>query len=135
MGNMTVDTAVGQQAHQVEGRTVLPAVPHGLQIGFVFKKGAVLNGAADPGQILKDHPPGADVGVAHLRVAHLSLGQTDIQARGRQPAAGIGGKDFVQIWSMGVGHGIAGGVVPQAKAVHDDQGSWCFHRKTSNSKW
>ena len=89
MGDVAVHAAVGQKPHQVECTVPLLAVVHGLDIGLVLKEAAVLNGAADAGQILEHHPAGADVGVPHLGVAHLALGKTHVQPGGGQAAAGV----------------------------------------------
>ena len=85
--DMGVYAAVGQQTVQMQGGTVFQAVVHGLVVGLVLEEAAILNGAADAGQILKHHAAAADVGVAHLAVAHLALGQAHIQAGGGQLAA------------------------------------------------
>lgn len=114
---------------------MLPAVPHGLQIGFVFKKGAVLNGAADPGQILKDHPPAPMLvwPTSELPICPSGRPTSKPEADSRQP--GLEEKILSRFGVWRWPRALPVGVVPQAEAVHDDQGSWCFHRKTSNSKW
>ena len=129
-----VDAAVGQQAHQVQGRALLQAGVHGVPVGGIFIKAPVGNGLGDPGQVLEHHPAGADVGVAHLAVAHLSLGQAHVQAGGGQLTAGIFRKEPVQVGLFGVGDGVAGGLGPEAEAVHDDQSRRCFfHRNLKSS--
>ena len=80
VGDVAVDAAVGQQPHHMEGGAVLSAVVHGLQIGGVFEEVAVGDGLGDAGQVLEDHAARADVGVAHLAVAHLAVGQAHVQA-------------------------------------------------------
>ena len=127
VGDVAVDAAVRQQAHQMKGGAPLPAVGHGVQIGRIFEELAALNVAADVGQVLKDHPAGPHVGVAHLAVAHLALRQAHIQSGGGQPAAGEVPEDPVQIWGGGVDHRVARGGTLQPKSVHDDQSSRCFH--------
>lgn len=97
VGDVAVDAAVGQQAHQVEGTVPLLAVVHGLHIGVVLKKAAVLDGTADAGQILEHHPAGADVGVAHLAVAHLAVGQAHAHPRRTDGDMGAGGEQVVDI--------------------------------------
>ena len=130
MGDMAVDAAVGEQAHQVQGAAPLLTVVHGLQIGWIFKKGTVLHRLGDAGQVLEHHPACADVGVAHLTVAHLPLGQTHIQTGGGELAARAGGKEPVQIRRTGIGNGVALLLCRQAKSVHDNQGSRRFtHNK------
>ena len=134
VGDVAVDAAVGQQAHDVEGAAALLAVVHGLDIGLVLKEAAVLDGPADAGEILEHHPAGADVGVTHLGVAHLALGQTHVQTGGRQLAAGILRKNSIQIWLAGSGDGIALLLLRQAKAIHNNQGSRCLTHNYLESK-
>ena len=128
VGDVAVHAAVGQQAHKVQGRAPLPAVGHGLHIGGVLKEGAAFNVTADVGQVLEHHTAGADVGVAHLAVAHLALRQAHVQAGGGQAAAGALGKNLIQVGGGGVGHSVARTVGRQAKAIHNNQSGWCFHR-------
>ena len=82
VGNVAVDAAVGQQAHQVQGGPPFPAVLHGLQIGRILEELPAVDVPADVGQVLEYHPARADVGVAHLAVAHLPIGQAHIQPGG-----------------------------------------------------
>ena len=78
--DMGVNAAVAEQAHEVKGRALFLAGIHGVNIGGILEEIPVINGFADPGQVLKHHPACADVGVAHLAVAHLTCGQAHIQA-------------------------------------------------------
>ena len=128
MGDVAVHTAVGQKAHEVQGGAPLLAVGHGLQIGGVLEERAAFNVTADVGQVLEHHAAGADVGVAHLAVAHLPLGQTHVQSGSGQTAAGTLSKNLVQIGGRSVGHSVARSVGRHAKAVHDNQSGRCFHR-------
>ena len=123
MLDVGVDAAVGQKPVQVQAGALFQAVVHGLVVGGVFKEAAVVDGPGDPGQILEHHPAAADVGVAHLAVAHLPGGQTHVQAAGGQGGVGIFGEKPVQLGRPGQAHGVAGAGVGEAEAVHDDQGS------------
>ena len=85
-----VDAAVGQQAASDAGWCPFPGSrPWPCCRRRFRKKLAVFDGPADPGQVLKDHPAAADVGVAHLAVAHLPGGQTHVQAGGGEGGVGI----------------------------------------------
>ena len=118
----------------MQGGALGLAVVHGAHIGLVGEEIAVCDGLGDAGQVLKHHPAGADVGVAHLAVAHLPLGQAHVQAGGGQLTAGIFRKEPVQVGLFGVGDGVAGGLGPEAEAVHDDQSRRCFfHRNLKSS--
>ena len=128
-----VNAAVAEQTHEMQGGIVFPAGVHGADIGRIFKKAPIVNGFADAGQILKHHPACADIGVAHLAVAHLPLGQAHVQAGGRQTAAGALGEDAVQVGLGRVSHGVARTLGGDAKAIHDNQSSRCFHKVLNTS--
>ena len=120
MRDMAVDPSVGEQSQNVDRFPRLFGRQHGLPIGLVCEKGPILNGPADFGQILKYHPAGADIGMAHLGVAHLAIRKPHIQSGGRQPAPGTFLKDTAQNRLFGVGNGVSGAFFPQAKAIHDN---------------
>ena len=129
MVQVGVDAAVAEQAHEMQGGIVLPAGVHGVDIGGIFKKGAVLNGLADAGQVLKHHAACADVGVAYLAVAHLPLRQADVQSGGGKLRVGVFLEELVQAGRVGSGNGIALRFLPQAEAVHDDERGRSFVHK------
>ena len=124
--DMGVYAAVGQQAVQMQGGTVFQAVVHSLVVGLVLEEAAILNGAADAGQILKHHAAAADVGVAHLAVAHLPCGQTHVQSAGGQGGVGVFLKQPVQHRRLGQGDGVVVRRRRDAEAVHDDKGRRSF---------
>jgi hypothetical protein len=82
VGDMAVDASVGQKTHQVQGGALLLAGGHSGEVRRIFRQGAVLGSLGDLRQILKDHPARAHIGVAHLAVADLPLGQTHVQPGG-----------------------------------------------------
>ena len=83
--------AVRAEAHQVELLALLLGIAVGSLYLRVLHDAAVLAGAVDLHQVLVDDAAGADVEVAHLGVTHLSVGQTDILARGCQLRVCAGG--------------------------------------------
>ena len=97
----------------------LLGVLHRPQQGGIFKKAAVPDIPGDAGQLLIDHPAGADVGVAHLAVAHLAIGQAHVLAGAVQPGMGTGLKQPVQIGCAGAGHRVGRGGRGDAPAVQD----------------
>ena len=129
VGDVGVDAAVGHQAVDVDGPARLFGGVDGVHVGLVLEEGALLDGLGDLGQILEHHPARADVGVAHLAVAHLAVGQTHVQPGGGQPAHGVLGEQLIQVGGVGGGNGVVPrpGGGGQAKTVHDDQSSGCFH--------
>ena len=117
--NVAVNAAVGQQAHQVQGGTVLLAVFHRAQQGRVFKKVPVLNRLGDAGQLLVDDAARTDVGVANLRVAHLPVRKADIKAGSADLGVGVLGKIFVEVRLFGGMDGVAVVGVVDAETVED----------------
>ena len=80
-----VDTAVGDQAHQVQAPAGARArrLAGGLQ-GGVLEEAAVGDRVVDPGQVLLDDRSRAEVEVPDLGVAHLALGKAHVAPAGRQ---------------------------------------------------
>ena len=128
MGDVAVHPAVREQAHEMQGALVLFAGLNGRKISRVFEKGAILDGVADFGQVLKNHAAGADVGVSHLAVPHLAVGQAHVQAGGLQLAEGVLGEEIVQMRGRRGLYRVARDVVAQGKPIHDDQCCRCFHK-------
>ena len=116
----------------MQGTAAFFAGADGGQIRGVFKEAAVLNGPADAGQVLEDHAACADVGVAYLAVSHLSLRQAHVQAGSLQLAEGILGEEIVQLRGVGSLDCVAGDVLSQGEAVHDDECRWSFHKPVSS---
>ena len=133
VGQVGVNAAVGQEAEQVQGGALLQAGVHGVEIGGVLEKAAVLNGAGNPGQVLEDHPAAADVGVAHLAVAHLPVGQAHVQPGGGEGGVGELLEEFIQPGGFRGFDGVSRLPAAGAEAVHDNQSSRCFVHKQSPS--
>ena len=66
---------------------------------------AIFDGQINRAQIHRHHPARADVGVAHLGVAHLPGGQADIGAEGGQGGMRAIGPDPVEIRHVGLRRG------------------------------
>ena len=114
-----VDAARGRQAHQVQ---VLAA---GLGIAVrrldlrILQDAVVGTGAVDLHQVLIHDAPGADVQVARLRVAHLSVGQPHIAARGLQLGVGIVRLQVVHVGRGRLCYRVALPLVADAPAVQN----------------
>ena len=119
-------TAVGQQTHEMQGAACFLAGLNGLQVGGILEKGTVLNGVADFGQVLEHHAAGTDVGVSHLAVSHLPVGQPHVKAGGLQLAEGILGKQVIQLGGGGGQNRVAWDFLAQGETVHDDKGRHGF---------
>ncbi len=116
-----VNAAVRRQAHKMNVRALLLGVLESLHDLGIFEDRAVGARAVDLHQILIHHAARADIEVAHLRVAHLTVGQTDVFAVGAQLRVGIllgHGRD------IGGVHGrdhVRFGVIAYAPAVENHQ--------------
>ena len=124
-----VYTAVAEQPEQVQRRSFLLAVVHDPGVGGVLEKAPLLDVQGDPGQVLEHHPARADVGVAHLAVAHLPFGQSHVQTGGGQAAKTVPCKKPVQVWRVSRGNGVVPrpGGIGKSKAVQNDQCDWFLH--------
>ncbi len=124
VGNVAVNAAVGEQAHQVQLAAVFLGLAAGVHKFGHLEEVAVLDGLGDAGQLLIDDAARADVEVAHLGVAHLSLGQAHIHAGGADDGVGIFGLERVDDGRAGLTDGVALAFRALAKAVQYDQ---CSH--------
>ena len=74
---MAVYTAVGQESPQMQIRALFDTVVDCLVELRVCKEISVLDHLGDLGKILIDDTAGAHIHMAHLGVAHLTVGKTD----------------------------------------------------------
>ena len=117
--DVAVDAAVGQQAHQMHRTAGLLGVFHRAHQCGIFKKAVVPDVTGDAGQLLIHHPACADVGVTHLAVAHLSVGQTHILTRAVHAGVGTGLKQPIQIGGLCRGDSIGPAGRGNAPAVQN----------------
>ena len=82
---------------------------------------AVPDRLVDAGDALVDHPPGAQAHVADLGVAHLSLGQADVQAGAGDQRVGRLAPEPVPHRGAGGGDGVVPALLAVSPAVQDDQ--------------
>jgi hypothetical protein len=82
-----VNTAVGNEPEQMKAMAVRTSERF-LQ-DLVTRQFAVRDRFVNSGQILINNPPGTQVKMSNFRIAHLSLGQTDIGSAGAQFTAWI----------------------------------------------
>jgi len=89
---------------------------------------AVLDRAADAGQILVDDSAGAEVHVADFRVAHLAVGQADVAPGTRDQGVRAIGPETVPRRGVGGGNGVGFADFAVAESVeHHEQGDF-LHR-------
>ncbi len=71
-----------QQAEHMQGTVLRLGRRAGRQQLRIGEEAAIADGRVDPGQVLVDDAAGAQVHVAHFRVAHLPIRQADMAAFG-----------------------------------------------------
>ena len=130
---VAVDAAIGQKAHQVEGGALFLGALHRPHQHLVAVNFLLLHRLGDAGELLVNHPAGADVGVAHLGVAHLPLRQTHIHAGSADIGAGVFGKDAVQVGGFGGMDGVAVVLGAVAEAIHNNKCKRFLHSIISPS--
>ena len=79
---VAVNTAVGKQAHKVNGGIVIPCILHGSQQRFVLKEVAVFDLFRDSCKLLVDDPAGTHIQMSDLRVSHLTVRKAYSQSAG-----------------------------------------------------
>ena len=110
-------------------------VVHRRPNGVVFEKVPVFRRPADAAELLVDHPAGADVGVAHLRIAHLPGRQAHILPGGGEGGVGVFPPEGIHHRGGGQRDGVARGGGGQAVAVQNDEDHrllGCGHRAPSS---
>ena len=120
MGIVAVDPAVRQQAHEMQGLAVVLGRLHGMEQGRVLGHVPLFGRLGDAGQFLIHNTARANIGVAHLRVAHLPVRQAHVQARGPDFGHRVFLEDALQVGGIGGHNGVAL-VRGNAKAVQNHQ--------------
>ena len=121
MRDVAVHAAVAEQTQDVERAAVGLGVVHRLDIGGVLEEAAVGYGVGYLGQVLEHDAACADVRVTDLAVAHLAVGQADIEAGCGQPGIGAGFKQLVHDGGLGEPDGVSVIALADAVAVEDNE--------------
>ena len=120
--SVAVHAAGAHQAHQMDGLAGVDGSLHVLDQNRVLEHLTVLDGLGDQGQLLVHDASCTHVGVAHLRVAHLAVGQADCHAGSLDGGHGVFCHQSIQMGGLGGHHGIAVGLARHpAEAIHDAQ--------------
>ena len=125
---MAVDAAVGNKSDEVESAG-LPFFESGGEDRVLCER-AFGDGFVDARKVLIHDAAGAEIQVTDFRVAHLSIGQADIETRGAEEALGVGGEHFIVKRGVGEESGVAillgGGLTARvdAPSVANDQNYW-----------
>ena len=112
---------VGAEAHEVQLLARLLGVGIGSLHLRVLHNRIVLAGAVDLHKVLIDNATGTDVQVTHLRVAHLSVGQTHVFARSLQLRVSRNGRQIIKIRSRRIIDHVAPSVLSDSPSVENHQ--------------
>ena len=120
MVNVAVHAAVAGQAHKVDGLARVNGRFHITHQNVVLAHTAVPDALGDEGELLVHDAARTNVGVAHLAVAHLAVGQAHVHAGGPDGGVGVLGKQPVQVGRFRRHNGVAVGLVRHpAKPIQD----------------
>ena len=132
MLDVGMHAAIGQKAHEMQGAVMIQRVLHGVLQGLFFEENAVLNVLGDLHQHLVNHAARADVGVSHLGIAHLTIGQAHVQAGSADAGIGIFRLQRVDIGRAlgenGVGFHI---IVADAETIQNQKRSGAHQKFTT----
>ena len=135
MALVGVDSAVGEEADEVKGSSLLGGEFAGADEGGVGVEGAVGDGGVDAGHVHADDAAGAEVEVADFAVAHLAVGEADEVLAGADEGVGVVAQERVVGGFAGEGDGVAVGVGAVTPAVEDGENYWRFGHDGFVSRW
>ena len=121
-----VDAAVGEEADEVEGSSLLGGEFIGADERGVGEEAAVEDGGVDAGHVHADDAACAEVEVADFAVAHLAVGEADEVLAGAEEGVGIVAEELVVGGFAGLGDGVAVGFGAVTPSVEDGEDDWCF---------
>ena len=117
---VAVYAALAHKAHQVNCLAGIDGSLHVAHKNGVFQHFSIVNAFGNQGELLINDAARTHVGVAHLAVAHLPIGQAHIHAAGTDGGAGILRHQTIDIRLFGGCNGVAAHMVGHpAKAVHN----------------
>jgi hypothetical protein len=118
---MGVNTAIGNQADQVQGTALLSGVLEGRNNrGIAFER-IVGNHHINAGNVHLHDAARANIHVPHFAVAHLPDGQTDKAFRGLDQRVGVLAQQLVVSWFLRQSNGVIGSFRTIAPSVEDGQ--------------
>ena len=123
-----MDIAVGEQPQEMHGLVIFHAVFGEILPSGRAEQRTILNALPHQLGALGVDLAAAKGVVANLRVAHVLIGGKPHSGTvGFEPGVGAGGKELVEVGSLGNRHSVAAAAVALANAVHDDQYNRFFH--------
>jgi hypothetical protein len=121
VGFMAVHATGREQAEHVQAGVRIAGRATGAEQGRIACEAAIGNRRVNAGQVLVDHATRTDVHVAHLGIAHLALGQADLEAVGIDEAVRTLGEQAPPVRAAGHGDGIVRRLLAMAPAIEDQQ--------------
>ena len=102
-------------------RAPVADIGHGPQQHRIPLEGSIADGEVDPGQVLVDDAPGADIEVANLGVPLLTLWEADGRAGRGQDGVRPARPERIPVWLLRGSDRVAGRCFSIAPAVDDDE--------------
>jgi hypothetical protein len=133
--DMAVHAAVADESQEMQPPPRLPGTGEGVPHDGIVIQRALGECLGNAGQILINDASGAEIEVAHFRIAHLALGQADIQAAGAQAAMRVSRQEMIvkrrlaQHGGIAVAFGAFGRARIDAPTVADDENDRIRHDK------
>ena len=115
--------------------TALRGAVHRLGIDGVCKKRAVRDRVRDARQILKHHAAGANIRMADLAIAHLTVRQADVQPGGGELRVGAALQQAVHHRGLRRPDGVPGIRFPNAVAIQNHKRNLIHAHRTAPAQW
>lgn len=127
---VAVYAAVRKQAHQMQGGAIFTAVFNGCCKRLVFRKAALLHRLGNAGQLLINNTSRTDIRMTDLRIAHLSVRQSDVHPGRADLCLRPSCKQPVDIRFICCMNRIAVVAFVNTEAIHNDEDQRFFHKGT-----
>ena len=125
MAVVAVHAAIRNKSRKMQRAVLFKCIDSGVEL-LVLKEIAVGYRFGDSCQLLINNSARSDISMSNFGIAHLSVGQTDIQTRSAQRSVGPAGDKGIYVGRFGGGDGVALLIGVKAKAVkyHKHNGSF-----------
>ncbi len=133
---MRMHAAGRNEAEQMRGAFALLQPGDEILERRVLRQRTVFDCRVDARQFLHHHAAGADIQMADLGIAHLSLWQADRLAAGGQEGVRRAGPEPVEVRRLGQGDGIVvPGFIPAETVENDEHHGFCGHVRSFMQAW
>jgi hypothetical protein len=126
-----VDSAVGEQADEMEGSSFLAREVDGVGECGIGEEAAIGDGSVNAGHVHAHDASRAEIEMAHFGVAHLAVRQTNVVVAGTEESVGVGREEPVVRGLAGERDGVAVSLGAVAPAVEDGEDDGFWHMQES----